>query len=43
MIVQTSTTTNQLMEVALRIRELREIVGYSAGEMAERTGVSEEQ
>ena len=37
------TTVNQLMEVALRIRELREIVGYSTKEMAERTGVSEEQ
>ena len=37
------TTVNQLMEVALRIRELREIVGFSAEEMAKRTGVSEEQ
>ena len=37
------TTVNQLMEVALRIRELREIVGFSTEEMARRTGVSEEQ
>ena len=37
------TTVNQLMEVALRIRELREIVGFTPAEMAERTGVSEEQ
>ena len=43
MVVQTSTESNQLMEVALRIREMREIVGFSAQEMAERTGVSEEQ
>ena len=33
----------QLMEVALRIRELREIMGYSTEEMARLTGVSEEQ
>ena len=38
-----TTTSNQLMEVALRIRELREIMGYSTEEMAKRTGVSEEQ
>ena len=37
------TTSNQLMEVALRIRELREIVGYTTEEMAARTGVTEEQ
>ena len=37
------TTANQLMEVALRIRELREIVGYTTEEMAARTGVTEEQ
>ena len=37
------TTVSQLMEVALRIRELREIMGFSAEEMAKRTGVSEEQ
>ena len=43
MIVQTSTSTNQLMEVALRIREMREIVGYTAAEMAERTGITEQQ
>ena len=43
MVVQTSTESNQLMEVALRIREMREIVGFSAQEMAERTGVTEQQ
>ena len=44
MFVQASTTTtNQLMEVALRIREMREIVGFSTAEMAARTGVSEQQ
>ena len=43
MIVQTSTTTNQLMEVALRIREMREIVGYTTADMAERTGITEQQ
>ncbi len=37
------TTSNQLLEVALRIRELREIVGYTTEEMAARTGVTEEQ
>ncbi len=37
------TTANQLMEVALRIRELREIVGFSTEEMASRTGVTEEE
>ena len=35
--------TNTLMDVALRIRELREIMGYSTAQMAERTGISEEQ
>jgi len=34
-------TANQLMDVALRIRELREIVGYTEAEMAERTEISE--
>ena len=43
MIVQTTTANNQLMEVALRIREMREIVGFSPAEMAERTGISEQQ
>ena len=31
------------MEVALRIKEMREIMGFSAAEMAEKTEVSEEQ
>ena len=43
MYLQTSAATNQLMEVALRIREMREIVGFSTAEMAERTGITEEQ
>ena len=33
----------QLQEMAARIRELREIMGLSVGEMALRTGVSEEE
>ncbi len=37
------TLDNQLMQIALRIRELRDIVGYSTAEMAQRTGVTEEQ
>ncbi len=35
-------TTNQLMEIALRIREMREILGYSMQKMADLTEVSEE-
>ncbi len=35
--------TEQLLEVALRIREMREISGYTTEKMAEMTGVSEEQ
>ena len=31
---------NPLMEIAERIREMREIVGYSEAEMAEKTEVS---
>ena len=34
---------NPLMEIAERIREMREIVGYSEAEMAEKTEVSAEQ
>ena len=37
------TTENQLMEVAGRIREMREIMGWSTAEMAEKTEVSEEE
>ena len=34
---------NQLLDVALRIREMREIVGYTVAEMAEKTEISQEQ
>ena len=37
---QQNTVTNQLLDVALRIREMREIVGYSIAEMAEKTEIS---
>ena len=33
---------NQLMDIALRIRDMREILGYSMQKMAELTEVSEE-
>ncbi len=36
-----STVNNQLLDVALRIREMREIVGFSTYEMAEKTEISE--
>jgi len=36
-----STVHNQLLDVALRIREMREIVGYSVAEMAEKTEISQ--
>ena len=35
-------TEQSLMEIAQRIREMREIVGYSPAQLAERTDVSEE-
>ena len=35
-------TVNQLMEIALRIREMRQILGYSMQKMADLTEVSEE-
>ena len=35
-----NTVTNQLMDVALRIREMRQIVGFSIQEMAEKTEIS---
>ena len=38
----TQSTVNQLMEIALRIREMREILGYSKQKMADLTEVSEE-
>ena len=37
-----STASNQLMDVALRIREMREIVGYSVSQMAELTELPQE-
>ena len=36
-----NTVNNQLLDVALRIREMREIVGYSVAEMAEKTEISQ--
>ena len=36
------TATNQLMDVAQRIREMREIIGYSVAQMAEMTELSQE-
>ena len=36
------TTDNQLMDIAARIREMREILGYSQQKMAEMTEVSED-
>ena len=36
------TSTTQLMEVAQRIREMREIEGYSVEEMAEKTEITPE-
>ena len=38
----TNTAKQQLMEVAARIKELREIMGWSVAEMAKKTEVSEE-
>ena len=35
------TVSNQLMDVAARIREMREIVGYSIQQMAEKTEISQ--
>ena len=37
-----NTVTNQLLDVALRIREMREIVGYSIADMAEMTEISQD-
>ena len=39
----TNTAKEQLMEVASRIKEMREIMGWSISEMAEKTEVSEEK
>ena len=38
---QQNTVTNQLLDVAQRIREMREIVGYTAAQMAEKTEISQ--
>ena len=37
-----NTSTTQLMDVAMRIREMREIMGYSTQKMAELTQISED-
>ena len=39
----TAQTDGNLMEVAQRIKEMREIMGFSTAEMAEKSEVSEEQ
>ena len=39
----TNTAKEQLMEIASRIKEMREIMGFSIADMAEKTEVSEEQ
>ena len=41
--MQTNTAKQQLMEIAARIKEMREIMGWSLAEMAEKTEVSEQQ
>ena len=39
--MNTNNTLNQLSEVATRIKELREIIGFSVKEMTEKTNVDE--
>ena len=41
--MNTNNTLNQLSEVATRIKELREIMGFSVNTMTERTNVTEKQ
>ena len=41
--MNTNNTLNQLSEIATRIKELREIMGFSVKEMAEKTNVTEKQ
>ncbi len=41
--MSTNTATTSLFEVAERIREMREIMGWSTAEMAEKTEVTEEE
>ena len=40
--MQNQNTATQLMDIAARIREMREILGYSSRKMAEQTEVTEE-
>ena len=40
--MNTNNTLNQLSEVATRIKELREIIGFSVKEMTEKTDVNEQ-
>ena len=41
--MNTNTTLNQLKEIAARIKELRDILGFTCAEMAEKTDVTEAQ
>ena len=41
--MSSQTTDSQLMEIALRIREMRDILGYSTQKMAESTDTTEKQ
>ena len=41
--MQTNTAKEQLMAIASRIKEMREIMGWTIAEMAEKTEVSEDQ
>ncbi|MBO5926521.1 MAG: AMP-binding protein, partial [Clostridia bacterium] len=41
--MNTNNTLNQLTEIATRIKELREIMGFSVSQMAEKINVSEEK
>ena len=41
--MNTNNTLMQLSEIATRIKELREIMGYSVAQMAEKTNVDEAQ
>ncbi|MBE6932780.1 MAG: cupin domain-containing protein, partial [Ruminococcaceae bacterium] len=40
--MRTEAVNNQLLDIALRIREMREIFGFSTAEMAKRTDISED-
>ena len=39
--MNTNNTLNQLSEIATRIKELREIMGFSVSDMTEKTDVNE--